>query len=141
MTALGTVLSILQVLDARDPLGTRCKHLEQHIKRNARHKHMLLLINKCDLVRNIHLCALVMQVFLFPIPSVPLCMSCCQCVLSFPYWASSTGWRLLQLHHRSLVAAFKTVFGAWFMLIVLARHCHLTLAVLLLPSQLLHPTV
>ena len=41
----------VQVLDARDPLGTRCRHLEQHIKKNARHKHMLLLINKCDLVR------------------------------------------------------------------------------------------
>ena len=44
------VLCFLQVLDARDPLGTRCRHLEQHIKKNARHKHMLLLVNKCDLV-------------------------------------------------------------------------------------------
>jgi len=41
----------LQVLDARDPLGTRCRYLEHHLKRNARHKHMLLLLNKCDLVR------------------------------------------------------------------------------------------
>ena len=40
----------LQVLDARDPLGTRCKHLEQHLRKNAQHKHMLLLLNKCDLV-------------------------------------------------------------------------------------------
>jgi len=40
-----------QVLDARDPLGTRCAHLEHHLRRNARHKHMLLLLNKCDLVR------------------------------------------------------------------------------------------
>ena len=39
-----------QVLDARDPLGTRCTYLEQHLKKNARHKHMLLLLNKCDLV-------------------------------------------------------------------------------------------
>ncbi|EIE27819.1 NGP1NT-domain-containing protein, partial [Coccomyxa subellipsoidea C-169] len=38
------------VLDARDPLGTRCTYLEQHLKKNARHKHMLLLLNKCDLV-------------------------------------------------------------------------------------------
>ena len=42
---------IIQVLDARDPQGTRCRHLEQHLKKNARHKHLLLLINKCDLVR------------------------------------------------------------------------------------------
>ena len=41
----------LQVLDARDPLGTRCPYLEQHLKKNSRHKHMLFLLNKCDLVR------------------------------------------------------------------------------------------
>jgi hypothetical protein len=41
---------VIQVLDARDPAGTRCRHLEQHLKRNARHKHLLLLLNKCDLV-------------------------------------------------------------------------------------------
>jgi len=40
----------VQVLDARDPEGTRCKFLEQHIRKNARHKHLLLLLNKCDLV-------------------------------------------------------------------------------------------
>ena len=38
------------MLDARDPLGTRCRYLEQHLRKNARHKHMLLLLNKCDLV-------------------------------------------------------------------------------------------
>lgn len=41
---------VIQVLDARDPEGTRCKFLEQHIRKNARHKHLLLLLNKCDLV-------------------------------------------------------------------------------------------
>ena len=44
----------MQVLDARDPEGTRCRHLEQHLRKNARHKHMLLLLNKCDLVRLPH---------------------------------------------------------------------------------------
>ncbi len=38
------------MLDARDPNGTRCRHLEQHLKKNAKHKHLLLLLNKCDLV-------------------------------------------------------------------------------------------
>jgi nuclear GTP-binding protein len=42
---------VVQVLDARDPQGTRCAFLEQHLRRNARHKHLLLLLNKCDLVR------------------------------------------------------------------------------------------
>ena len=43
---------IVQVLDARDPLGTRCRHLEHHLKKDAmkRHKHVILLLNKVDLV-------------------------------------------------------------------------------------------
>eukprot|EP00197_Chlamydomonas_leiostraca_P015563 CAMPEP_0202868082 /NCGR_PEP_ID=MMETSP1391-20130828/10164_1 /ASSEMBLY_ACC=CAM_ASM_000867 /TAXON_ID=1034604 /ORGANISM="Chlamydomonas leiostraca, Strain SAG 11-49" /LENGTH=726 /DNA_ID=CAMNT_0049548195 /DNA_START=12 /DNA_END=2192 /DNA_ORIENTATION=+ len=41
---------IIQVLDARDPMGTRCFFLEQHIRKHLRHKHLLLLLNKCDLV-------------------------------------------------------------------------------------------
>lgn len=44
---------VIQVLDARDPMGTRCRFLEQHIKKNARHKHLLLLLNKCDLVSGV----------------------------------------------------------------------------------------
>ena len=36
-----------QVLDVRDPVGTRCLHLEQHLKgRMQRHRHMILLLNK-----------------------------------------------------------------------------------------------
>jgi ribosome biogenesis GTPase A len=38
------------VLDARDPMGTRCRFLENHIRKHLRHKHLLLLLNKCDLV-------------------------------------------------------------------------------------------
>lgn len=41
---------VIQVLDARDPQGTRCYHLEKHLKENCKHKHMILLLNKCDLV-------------------------------------------------------------------------------------------
>lgn len=41
---------IIQVLDARNPEGTRCRHLETHLRKNARHKHMIFLLNKCDLV-------------------------------------------------------------------------------------------
>ena len=40
----------MQVLDARDPQGTRCLHLERHLRTEARHKHLLFLLNKCDLV-------------------------------------------------------------------------------------------
>ncbi|KAF1898059.1 hypothetical protein Lal_00032823 [Lupinus albus] len=41
---------VVQVLDARDPQGTRCYHLEKHLKENCTHKHMVLLLNKCDLI-------------------------------------------------------------------------------------------
>lgn len=36
-------------MDARDPQGTRCYHLEKHLKEHCKHKHMILLLNKCDL--------------------------------------------------------------------------------------------
>eukprot|EP01053_Blabericola_migrator_P002950 Blabericola_migrator_1__2949@NODE_184_length_11839_cov_88_277438_g159_i0_p2_GENE_NODE_184_length_11839_cov_88_277438_g159_i0NODE_184_length_11839_cov_88_277438_g159_i0_p2_ORF_typecomplete_len511_score120_51NGP1NT/PF08153_12/8e33MMR_HSR1/PF01926_23/3_2e02MMR_HSR1/PF01926_23/2_9e14RsgA_GTPase/PF03193_16/1e11FeoB_N/PF02421_18/0_28FeoB_N/PF02421_18/1_8e06MnmE_helical/PF12631_7/2_8e03MnmE_helical/PF12631_7/0_00064IIGP/PF05049_13/0_0023GTP_EFTU/PF00009_27/0_28GTP_EFTU/PF00009_27/62AIG1/PF04548_16/1_5e len=41
---------IVEVLDARDPLGTRCYHLEKHIKKDRPFKHVVLLLNKCDLI-------------------------------------------------------------------------------------------
>ncbi|ONK63982.1 uncharacterized protein A4U43_C07F20900 [Asparagus officinalis] len=41
---------VVQVLDARDPQGTRCRHLEKHLKEHCKHKYMVLLMNKCDLV-------------------------------------------------------------------------------------------
>lgn len=42
---------LIQVLDARDPIGTRCKRIEDELKtRERRHKHMVLVLNKCDLV-------------------------------------------------------------------------------------------
>jgi nuclear GTP-binding protein len=41
---------VIQVLDARNPLGTRCRYLESFMKRECPHKHMILLLNKCDLV-------------------------------------------------------------------------------------------
>lgn len=41
---------VIHVLDARDPLGTRCRSVEKYIQEEAPHKHLLFLINKCDLV-------------------------------------------------------------------------------------------
>jgi nuclear GTP-binding protein len=41
---------VLQIVDARDVPGTRCAHIENHIKKNASHKHLVIVINKCDLV-------------------------------------------------------------------------------------------
>ena len=42
---------VVQVLDARDPDGTRCRRIEQELKqKDRRHKHMIFVLNKCDLV-------------------------------------------------------------------------------------------
>jgi nuclear GTP-binding protein len=39
-----------QVLDARDPVGTRSKHIEAYIKREKSHKQLVFVLNKVDLV-------------------------------------------------------------------------------------------
>merc|ERR1711936_1466734 len=41
---------VLQVLDARDPLGTRSDYIEQYMKKEKAHKHLVLVLNKVDLV-------------------------------------------------------------------------------------------
>merc|ERR1712226_412572 len=41
---------ILNVLDARDPEGTRCRHIESYLKREKPHKHLVFVLNKADLV-------------------------------------------------------------------------------------------
>lgn len=41
---------VIQVLDARDPLGCRCKQLEEIILASGRSKKLVLLLNKIDLI-------------------------------------------------------------------------------------------
>jgi len=41
---------VIQVLDARDPIGTRSKHIEDFMKNEKKHKHLIFILNKCDLV-------------------------------------------------------------------------------------------
>ncbi|KAJ2892518.1 Nucleolar GTP-binding protein [Zalerion maritima] len=43
---------VIHVLDARDPLGTRCRSVEKYLKTEAPHKHLIFVLNKCDLVPN-----------------------------------------------------------------------------------------
>lgn len=41
---------ILQVLDARDPMGTRSKYIEAFLRKEKPHKHLFFILNKVDLV-------------------------------------------------------------------------------------------
>merc|ERR1719193_1585365 len=41
---------VVQVLDARDPLGTRSYHVEKFLAKEKPHKHLVFVINKVDLV-------------------------------------------------------------------------------------------
>lgn len=41
---------LLQILDARDPLGTRSPHIEKYLKTQKAHKHLIFILNKVDLV-------------------------------------------------------------------------------------------
>lgn len=41
---------IVQVLDARDPMGTRSPYLEKYLKKDKAYKHLIFVLNKCDLV-------------------------------------------------------------------------------------------
>jgi nuclear GTP-binding protein len=37
---------VLEVLDARDPMGCRCEHIEQMIMASGTGKHVVLVLNK-----------------------------------------------------------------------------------------------
>ena len=41
---------LIHVLDARDPPGTRCPQVEKYLKKEAPHKHLIFVLNKCDLI-------------------------------------------------------------------------------------------
>ncbi|XP_057690909.1 nucleolar GTP-binding protein 2 [Corythoichthys intestinalis] len=41
---------VIQVLDARDPMGTRSKNIESYIKKEKSWKHLIFVLNKCDLI-------------------------------------------------------------------------------------------
>lgn len=43
---------LLQILDARDPMGTRSPYIEKFLREEKPHKHLIFILNKVDLVPN-----------------------------------------------------------------------------------------
>lgn len=41
---------LINVLDARNPNGTRTRQLEEHMRKNCPNKHLIFVLNKCDLI-------------------------------------------------------------------------------------------
>ena len=59
---------VIHVLDARDPLGTRCKPVVEYLRKEKAHKHLVYVLNKVDLVptwATVSQCVLSLCQFLF----------------------------------------------------------------------------
>ena len=41
---------VVYVVDARNPNGTRTKSLEDYLRKNCPNKHLIFVLNKCDLI-------------------------------------------------------------------------------------------
>ena len=61
---------VIHVLDARDPLGTRCKPVVEYIRKEKAHKHLVYVLNKVDLVPTwVTVSQIFLSAFIHPFPS------------------------------------------------------------------------
>lgn len=58
---------ILHIIDARDPIGTRCRSVEKYLREEAPHKHLVFVLNKVDLVPS-RVAVSLFSIFTFPNP-------------------------------------------------------------------------
>ena len=62
---------IVHVLDARDPLGTRCDSIIDFLKKEKSHKQIIFVLNKCDLIPTWATVSRIRSKFLFFLFSTP----------------------------------------------------------------------
>ncbi|KAH8428501.1 GTPase required for pre-60S ribosomal subunit nuclear export and maturation, variant 2 [Aspergillus melleus] len=62
---------VIHALDARDPEGTRCRSIEKYIREEAPHKHLIFVLNKCDLVpTGVAVSSMLPPLFPFHVPCI-----------------------------------------------------------------------
>lgn len=87
---------VIHVLDVRDPLGTRCRSVEKHLRDEKPHKHLVFLLNKVDLVPTwvtVSLFPFSLSLFLFSLQILSLAKS----LLLSPFPQSCQGPRYLSM--------------------------------------------
>jgi len=65
---------ICYVIDARDPMGTRCRGLEEYIKKEKPNKYQILVLNKVDLIPN-HITKRWIELLSTEFPTIGYCTS------------------------------------------------------------------
>lgn len=81
---------VIHVLDARDPLGTRCKPVVEYLRKEKSHKQLIYVLNKVDLV-----------------PTWAT-VSVAECSLSFCLFLSCfSSFRLFKRHHPPVKACAR----------------------------------
>ena len=108
---------VIHVLDARDPLGTRCRSVEKYIREEAPHKHLLFVLNKCDLVPTSVAVSYVLSFSCLHVLLHATVKSRLPRILCIVH-----GRNLLQRWHRDLSPPFEAILGSFRWLVVLARY-------------------
>lgn len=85
---------VVQVLDARDPMGTRSPHVESYLKKEKPWKHLIFVLNKCDLIPTWATVSTVLPVILWtffvPVVAVALCQSPCWSGRAYCNWGAGS---------------------------------------------------
>lgn len=76
---------VIHVLDARDPLGTRCRSVEKYLREEAPHKHLIFVLNKTDLVPT-SVAVSFFFIFIFYFSSSSFCIVASPPTSTHPQW-------------------------------------------------------
>lgn len=108
---------VIHVLDARNPLGTRCESVEKYIREECSHKHLIYVLNKCDLVPTwVAVCILTFSSWLQAILYCPkdLCQGECADLFDHSHICLLRPWKINATRPQTLVSRYCGRFGHGF---------------------------